>query len=291
MTDGVVKDELRRRMAMWEALQASGGSSGVAKSRVRELGIYGGAQGIWVDKERTEAVTPQGTGATVGLLHTGRTYADDLSVDGVLYHYPVTERPASRDRNEILATKVTRELGLPVFVIAGEPLRDVHLAWVERWDDEAKVFLVTFGDSPPRRAMRNLDAPASFELLENRARAKVSVTARTGQSRFKFETLKGYGPRCAVCDQDALAVLDAAHLCPYESGGTDDPRNGLILCATHHRALDAGLFAIEPGSLKLRFTTGGPNAQDLRITRPSIAHLRKQPHVEALTWLWRRWTP
>jgi hypothetical protein len=68
---------------------------------LRELGIYGGAQGIWVDKEHTQALTPERTGVTVGLLHTGSSYPDDLAEDGVFYHYPLTNRPPARDRAEV----------------------------------------------------------------------------------------------------------------------------------------------------------------------------------------------
>ena len=46
---------------------------------MRELGIYGGAQGIWVDKARTGELTPGGSGVTVSVLHTGQSYADDLA--------------------------------------------------------------------------------------------------------------------------------------------------------------------------------------------------------------------
>jgi hypothetical protein len=92
-------------------------------------------------------------GATVGLLHTGSSYADDLSDDGVLYHYPNTNRPKGRDLAEIEATKAAGRLGLPVFVITypspGSARRDVHLGWVESWDDSLETFLITFGNIQP----------------------------------------------------------------------------------------------------------------------------------------------
>ena len=39
-------------------------------SEVRDLGIYGGAQGVWVDKSRTQSLEKDGV--AVGLLHTGK---------------------------------------------------------------------------------------------------------------------------------------------------------------------------------------------------------------------------
>jgi putative restriction endonuclease len=50
----------------------------VTPQLLRDLGIYGGAQGVWVNKERTSQITPGG-GVTVALLHTGASYADDLT--------------------------------------------------------------------------------------------------------------------------------------------------------------------------------------------------------------------
>lgn len=124
------ESELKRRDQMWQSLVAHGGPHSVAAGMLRELGIYGGMQGVWVDKEHTG-------GVTVGMLHTGRTYADDLTEEGVVYHYPVTGRPSGRDAGEVEATKRAGELGLPVFVIThgANGTRDVHLGQVEDWDD------------------------------------------------------------------------------------------------------------------------------------------------------------
>src|SRR5262249_52488857 len=51
------------------------------------------------------------------ILHTGRHYPDDLSDDGVIYHYPTTKRPAGRDAAEVQATKNAAALSLPIFAI------------------------------------------------------------------------------------------------------------------------------------------------------------------------------
>ena len=96
--------ERARRMGMWRAVLDAGGPNGVPPSLLRDLGIYGGAQGIWVDKARTGQVTQGGEGVTVGVLHTGSSYADDLADDCMIYHYPKTRR-AGRDPSEVEATK------------------------------------------------------------------------------------------------------------------------------------------------------------------------------------------
>jgi hypothetical protein len=45
----------------------------------RSMRMYGGAQGIWVDKVRTAPLSSDGQGVTVSIPHTGRHYPDDLS--------------------------------------------------------------------------------------------------------------------------------------------------------------------------------------------------------------------
>ena len=92
------------RLEVWSQLVAEGADS-AQRSRLRQLGIYGGQQGIWVDKARTGGLTPDGVGIAVAVLHTGASYPDDLSDDGLRYHYPSTERLGTRDAGEIEALK------------------------------------------------------------------------------------------------------------------------------------------------------------------------------------------
>ena len=99
MTDRIAQEGVYR-WQLWQQLHEQGGPRGVSPRRLRTLGLYGGAQGIWVDKARTAPLTADGVGITVGVLHTGITYADDLWEDGILYHYPHTHRPSARDRAE-----------------------------------------------------------------------------------------------------------------------------------------------------------------------------------------------
>jgi predicted restriction endonuclease len=38
-------------------------------------------------------------------------------------------------------------------------------------------------------------------------------------------------------------VLECNHLKPYGKRGSNDPRNGLVLCRTHHRAFELGSWS------------------------------------------------
>jgi len=291
--DSLIQEERQRRYEMWESLKQRGGPKAVASSVLRDLGIYGGAQGIWMDKSRTSRITSYGEGITVAVLHTGSSYADDIAEDCIIYHYPQTRRSAGRDLSEVNATKKAGSSRLPFFVVTyptpSSTVRDVQLGWVESWDDELRTFLITFGDDPPSIAdVDDLD-DTLFELSTEEKRGRREAKVRTGQQRFKFWVLQRYGPKYAVCGLDELKLLDAAHIRPKHADGSDDPRNGMVLCANYHRAFDAGLFRIDPSTLEIRYRNNGPNSEDLRMSFPSISHLRKQPHTEALSWLWNTW--
>jgi len=191
--------------------------------------------------------------------------------------------------SEINATKRAGELALPVFVITpagSSQLRDVHLGWVADWDDDDGLFLVTFTDELEPDAASD---PESFSLLDNSAeRRRREVAARPNQQRFKFDVLARYGAKCAVCDIDALEVLEAVHIAEKAKRGTDHPANGLVLCATHHRAFDRALFGVSPSDHAIHQKNVG---QDLRITRTSLSHLRVLPHDDTIRWRWARWKP
>lgn len=287
-----ISAEREWRLGTWATLLRLG-ISDIRPATLRELGVYGGAQGVWVDAERTRSLMP--TGLTVGLLHTGTSYPDDLSEEGIFYHYPKTGRAGGeRDRAEIAATKAAGTLQLPVFVITKptprSPVRDVQLGWVEGWDDESKIFLVTFADQPPSRILdcdHSDDEP--FVLVDERPKTKRLVAARRGQQEFRLRVLQRYGPRCVVTGISVPTMLDAVHLRAVSEGGSNDPRNGLVLSAAHHRAFDAGLFAFEPDTLSVVTRPGGPTRGDLGIRNDDLAHLKSTPHPEAVAWHYQQW--
>jgi putative restriction endonuclease len=260
---------------------------------LRELRIYGGYQGIWVDREKTEGLANSGLGVTTGLLHTGVHYPDDLSETGIIYHYPQTNRPPSRDEGEIEATKAAYTLSLPVFVITkpfpNSTTRDVNLGWIEGWDDNLQVFRISFVSEEPAELLAQPEDESPFSPQEETSNSTTITKTRPGQQRFSFRVFQRYGEKCAVCDLDLPELLDAAHLIPKKHNGTDDPRNGIVLCSLHHRALDAGLFWIDPDTLRICYRENGPDAAALRITRSDLSHLHQLPHPTALKWLKDNW--
>lgn len=288
-----VEGERAWRLAVWSHLQLTEDLRQVPPGVLRAFGVYGGGQGIWMDKARTEAVHEGGI--TMGVLHTGAHYPDEISDNDVIYHYPTTGRGPGRDESEVAATKAAAALKLPIFVIAKptprSSVRIVRLAWVEGWEDRSRIFLITFGESRPKHLLtadNSDDQP--FSLTGSRSRSSQrNVRERPGQRRFKLRVFQRYGPRCPLSGIAVPEMIEAAHLRPDAEDGTDDPRNGLPLNAALHRAYDAHLFAIEPETHSVVTRPQGPTAEELGIVTPHLRELPRRPHVEALRWRYREW--
>jgi hypothetical protein len=75
-----------------------------------------------------------------------------------------------------------------------------------------------------------------------------SVNAQKRDIAFRKLVLTEYEYHCSICRMEfrlgELVEAQAAHIVPKNKSGTDDPRNGLSLCRTHHWAFDNGLFTI-----------------------------------------------
>lgn len=132
------------------------------------------------------------------------------------------------------------------------------------------------------RSIENVQA--DFALFDEVATAHFRlIRARAGQSKFQTDVISKQGAKCAVCDFCVPEGLDAAHLAPKSSLGSNDPRNGLVLCALHHRLFDRGLFYFDPETLDV--IVNGPWAhEDLRIINTSINRLRNAVHDSAVRW-------
>lgn len=277
-----ISEERERRQRLWDRLLESGGPS-VAPRLVHELGIQRGQQGIYRNLDRTRHLTTDGSGVALSIRHTGSSYADELGADELVYHYPKTDR-GQRDLNEIASLRSCHALWIPLFVVitpeSNPTVREVRRGWIVAHDD--CVALVSFEESPqPLLDPSDLD-DLPFQLKGRPPHGYSKRKTRPGQRRFKFQVMKRYGRRCAVCDIKHERLLQAAHLCPVTAGGSDDARNGLVFCLNHHAAFDLGLLRIDPDSLAVRVDS--KDSGGLGVIRRSIAHLPDLPHDEALRW-------
>ena len=82
-----------------------------------------------------------------------------------------------------------------------------------------------------------------------------------------------------------LFTTKAAHIRGKADRGSDDWRNGLVLCATHHDAYDSFLFGIEPSTLAVKIHPK-VTAEEIGIQFDPMKPLKNRPHDEALNWRW-----
>lgn len=278
-----IEREIARRLGLWEKLQKSPNWPLLSSQEVRDLRVLGGYSGVWVDKNLTSEVAPEGV--AVGLLHTGKHYDDDVDETGILYHYPTTDRPPSRDANEIQAIKNAKLFGIPVFVIRNlGGSKKVELAWLNDFDDELRICVLTFHGVLPEQnnfAVNNLVNSEPI-LFGPRRTTKSSVERAERDPLFKFNMLKRFEGRCLITNIDVTEMLDAAHIIPVASGGTEDPNNGLLLSASVHRALDAGLWAINPISLRIETKASGPDTKRMKLDQVDLSSSSRLLNREAL---------
>jgi len=282
----VYEEELKRREALFLELENRRDENGlVTASDLQELRIFKGGRGIWWDKEVTGNVFAPG--ATVSLLHTGRHYDDDLEDDFAFYHYPTTKQP-THDKNDVQSTRNVMKNELPLFyIIERGNKREVRKAFVEM-DDEKDVFLIRFGTAPKPFQGQTLEQVISepFPEITRQIRKIATHRVRPNQKAFSIAARKFHGTVCAFCGMDVPLLLDAAHIIPHEKDGPNDPRNSLILCATHHRAFDEGLVFIHPETLELTPGVEHISLDNAGVRVRSLTHLTNKPHSHPLKWRW-----
>ena len=275
-----VQNEKQRRQAMWDALPKDGSSQitqAVPPDVLRNLRVYGGAQGCWVDVENTRLEQPYGT--TVGVLHTGRHYADDLGDDGITYHYPSTRRQAGRDTSEIEATKNCSRFDLPLFVVTqpNDKYRQVRRGWVTAWSDEQQAFFISFVAPEVGPPLTDEDFKKVDDTQLESAWRK--TLKRVGGRAFRFATFARYGRECVFCPIRRDEALDAMHVKGHAETGPMHELNGLPGCKTHHVLFDSGLILIHPNTLAIECGEKNETLQPLGVTKQSLCSLPATPYM------------
>jgi len=117
-------------------------------------------------------------------------------------------------------------------------LKDAHSrhqlreALIARYFPEHRARLAALAGERPSEA----EADALREELPGR------------QAAFRHTILEIYDYRCAACGiriklDDALSLVEAAHIIPFGVSRNDRPDNGMALCPNHHWAMDRMLIA------------------------------------------------
>ncbi|MFP9191137.1 HNH endonuclease [Natrialbaceae archaeon A-CW1-1] len=113
---------------------------------------------------------------------------------------------------------------------------------------------------------------------------------RRGQRDFRLAVRERYDDACLLCDVSDPGLLQAGHILSWSDheDPRGDPSNGLLLCYTHHRAFDLGLFTItseyelrvqpdyDPESEFLRETVVSLDGTELSFPHdpPAVEYLR-----------------
>ncbi len=103
------------------------------------------------------------------------------------------------------------------------------------------------------KTIHSLEA-SPFSLFDKKRKIVESLSFRKARnSAFRVRLISLYESKCAVGGTVIEAVdktvnLDAAHIVPVEAGGSDDPRNGLLLSKDIHWAFDRGLLYFDQAS-------------------------------------------
>lgn len=89
-----------------------------------------------------------------------------------------------------------------------------------------------------------------FDMFDSDATVVETRSRRVSRSRaFQTRVVQLYGQECAICGSglchpSGKCELEAAHIVPRTLKGSDDARNGLLLCRSHHWAFDAGIVGV-----------------------------------------------
>ncbi|MGS7842303.1 MULTISPECIES: HNH endonuclease [Stenotrophomonas maltophilia group] len=88
-------------------------------------------------------------------------------------------------------------------------------------------------------------APPDVEVDGKRVEQVLRVI-RDGQADFRKRLIEHYGAVCMVTGTAHAAVIDAAHITPYNGTSTNALSNGLLLRKDIHALFDAGLLVVSP---------------------------------------------
>lgn len=270
--------EIERRQRLFNAISYVDIAIDVKPSKLRDLGIYGGAAGVWVNSDVTRGVVSPSSGVAVSILHSGKNYSDSMSSKGIDYDFPNTNRNGSHDQNEIQALKNCFESKIPLFVISkasNQKLRNVHIGLVQTFDEINSKAFIRFV------AQDKLFPTANETIKESQAEYKVTfenevneslddssenrqrrLASRSTKSKVVYRLVQDYRRDpdvvaealyraegfCEKCKEKAPFIkrsngepyLEVHHIIPLSQGGLDSLENVISLCPNFHREIHFG---------------------------------------------------
>jgi putative restriction endonuclease len=108
------------------------------------------------------------------------------------------------------------------------------------------------------------------------------IKERRGQQDFRNALRKRYGDCCQVTGCKVLAVIEAAHIKPYQGEEDNHPENGLSLRSDIHTLFDLDLLGIEPSTLRIELHPDVAREYKKYIDKTISCLHRWRPSKEAL---------
>ena len=273
-----IKQEIERRRRLFNAITYVDIAVGVTAGQLRELGIYSGAAGVWVNTALTKGIVSDNAGVAVSIMHTGKDYSDDFSDQGINYDFPATKRNGSHDQNEIQALKNCYEAKIPLFVIsksANKKLRDVHIGRIKKFDIQQNKAYIKFVslkelDVSELKLVRDTQAEylvkfdtavgGSLTTTSSERQKIILASDKTPKKVLRYiedyarnptvvaEALYKANGICEACHQPAPFIkksngepyLEVHHIKPLSEGGEDSLENVQAICPNCHRKMHFG---------------------------------------------------
>lgn len=192
---------------------------------------------------------------------------------------------------------------------SGSTYKVLGLGIISDYDAKRDVFILESADSAtlnevfsiiPEEEQRcevELYSQVTNEFQPFVKEEKVLYTVKKSKREEAFSKiiLREYDFTCAVCGMkfrlDNLYEVNAAHIIPKREAGSDDPRNGMSLCRTHHWAFDEGLFSLND-SYKILLSPALEKAETRNFELLNMGNKEVKlpdnkifiPHRKALSW-------
>lgn len=124
--------------------------------------------------------------------------------------------------------------------------------WARYYDPEKKELLIT--EIQAAVFAEKVSVPAALKRLEDLIEAPDDDTTvaqqtarkiRRGQPRFRKNLLRIHDGRCAVTGTAVESVLEACHISPHSSTGTNHTSNGILLRSDIHDLFDDYLITFD----------------------------------------------
>jgi putative restriction endonuclease len=122
-----------------------------------------------------------------------------------------------------------------------------------------------------REISKNPETDDAIIKLHNTVQKATALSVRKCLRDISFQNRiqTAYGNRCAFCG--SLESIEAAHIIPVtHNQSTNETRNGLALCALHHKAYDQSLIAVNDDYAVL-------------LNRSQVVELQNQKLAEGLS--------